>query len=265
MPSRQAVKQRSIATFGYAGMLRHPPSGLYLTLYRVYDALIGLWRSRDPMGEAGGINQYGHVGNRPSNTIDPLGLEPVKDQAGTILIFQDIMNSSPSGIGKTTGGSAAAALSRLGDTSGLTPVSTPYFNTRSPRYIYTTKGGWIDMVHFLFYAGKAKKYKDAGSECPVSDAVRQGYHQEYYDSYRDPWSAYSYEDLPSDKAGADFGANFFDPTSSDSLAEQVAHYLDNLGATSPYNAPNYSSIPNTDSHAAPTAKNHSTTPMYTTP
>jgi RHS repeat-associated protein len=60
--------------FGYAGMQYHAPSGLYLTKYRVYDPEAGRWLSRDPIGEAGGINLYGYVGGNPISFIDPLGL-----------------------------------------------------------------------------------------------------------------------------------------------------------------------------------------------
>jgi RHS repeat-associated protein len=63
--------------FGYAGMQYHAPSGLYLTKYRVYDPKTGKWLTRDPIGEAGGLNLYGYVGGNPVRWIDPLGLARV--------------------------------------------------------------------------------------------------------------------------------------------------------------------------------------------
>ena len=36
--------------------------------------MTGRWLSRDPIGESGGINLYGYVGNSPVNYVDPLGL-----------------------------------------------------------------------------------------------------------------------------------------------------------------------------------------------
>ena len=48
--------------------------------YRFYNPSIGKWMSRDPLGEFGGLNLYGFVGNNPANFFDPLGLA---DDSGT--------------------------------------------------------------------------------------------------------------------------------------------------------------------------------------
>jgi RHS repeat-associated protein len=43
--------------------------------HRYYSTSAGRWLSRDPIGERGGLNLYGFVGNSPQNSIDPLGLD----------------------------------------------------------------------------------------------------------------------------------------------------------------------------------------------
>jgi len=42
--------------------------------YRYYDPVTGRWPSRDPIGERGGVNLYGFVGNDGVNYWDNLGL-----------------------------------------------------------------------------------------------------------------------------------------------------------------------------------------------
>ena len=42
--------------------------------FRYYDPVTGRWPSRDPIGEYGGLNLYGMVGNNPIRWIDYLGL-----------------------------------------------------------------------------------------------------------------------------------------------------------------------------------------------
>lgn len=57
----------------------HAPSGLQLALYRAYDPNLGRWLSEDPIGEEGGINLYGFVGNQATNATDPLGLADITE------------------------------------------------------------------------------------------------------------------------------------------------------------------------------------------
>src|SRR5688500_14574370 len=144
------------------------------------------------------------------------------------------------------------------------------------------------MAHFTFYAGKAYGYKQeketanklmsdpnfhkmpmeaqtyimtkAGMS-PVGEAVQDGYLQENFDPVH---SAFSYDDLPSDKFGADFGANHFDPNSKLTFGEQLANYLNNvLGATNPESAPNFNELPETDNtKKPPTSTNRTTKPMF---
>jgi RHS repeat-associated protein len=55
-------------------------TGLSYYGYRFYSASLGRWITRDPLGEAGGINLYGFVGNNAVNWIDPLGLFSPSDK-----------------------------------------------------------------------------------------------------------------------------------------------------------------------------------------
>jgi hypothetical protein len=100
---------------------------------------------------------------------------------------------------------------------------------------------------------------------PVGEAVQEGYMQEKMDQYGPTYSAYSYEDLPSDKFGADFSVNYFDPNSESSFGEQLQNYLNNvLGATNPENAPNYENLPTEYpvKGELPSVQNRTTEPMF---
>lgn len=79
-------------------------------------------------------------------------------------------------------------------------------------------------------------------------------------------SAYSYEDLPTDKVAAVFGASYFDPNSNLTFAEQILNYLiEELGATNPERAPIFDNLPQEDSKGKPSQTNQSTKPLFTNP
>ena len=52
----------------------HANSGTYYYGFRFYEPNLQRWLNRDLVGEFGGVNLYGFVGNRPIETVDPFGL-----------------------------------------------------------------------------------------------------------------------------------------------------------------------------------------------
>lgn len=46
---------------------------------RPYDPNLQRWLTRDPIGERGGLNLYGYVGNNPVNSVDPFGFDNIWD------------------------------------------------------------------------------------------------------------------------------------------------------------------------------------------
>lgn len=75
-------------------------------------------------------------------------------------------------------------------------------------------------------------------------------------------SAYSYEDLPSDKYGAKLGAEYFNPKSNLTFAQQLSEYLNTLRPLDPKLAPNYGSLPDMDRGVHSGIKNKTVKPMY---
>ena len=74
--------------FAFTGHYYHAPSMLYLTLYRGYDARLGTWLNRDPIGEFASRNLYNYVGSNPANFTDELGLMSPADCG----LLNDIIN-----------------------------------------------------------------------------------------------------------------------------------------------------------------------------
>jgi RHS repeat-associated protein len=68
--------------FGYAGGLYDYRTGLVRFGVRDYDAVIGRWLAKDPIGFGGGdLGWYSYVGNEPLGRFDPTGLEWVYEQS----------------------------------------------------------------------------------------------------------------------------------------------------------------------------------------
>ena len=271
-------------------------TGLYYYGARYLNPVSSIWYGTDPLMEKyPSLSAYVYCAGNPVKLVDEDGNEPIKPQAGTVSGFVQFLNNTVTKMGTLKGTSAIHAMERLAKIKmdkGIKPVpaTTAPFNLQKDRYIYTEVGGWIDMSHFMFYAGrafvhkqeieKAQKfvsqmshnpfieiplalYKIANSN-PVGEALQEGYMQEKGDKFFAPHSAYSYEDLPTDRFAAEFGANHFNPHSDLSLGEQLANYLNNvLKATSPDKAPNYKDLPQQTPKNKPTRQNYTAQPVYT--
>ena len=67
----------------FSSMPQH--DGLTLYPFRAYEPNFQHWLNRDPIGERGGLNLYGYVGNNPVSQIDPLGLyNPITGPNGPV-------------------------------------------------------------------------------------------------------------------------------------------------------------------------------------
>ena len=74
----------------YHGEFLDGESGMYDYGYRFYHPALGRWASRDPIGERGGVNLYGFVGNDGLSRRDHRGLavvsiEPILDSVEKVL------------------------------------------------------------------------------------------------------------------------------------------------------------------------------------
>jgi RHS repeat-associated protein len=75
------------ADIGFTGHMLDRETDLALTYFRAYDPSLGRWLSKDPIGEAGGINLYAYVGNDPIMGVDPLGLYDLLDLGIDVASF----------------------------------------------------------------------------------------------------------------------------------------------------------------------------------
>jgi len=96
----------------YAGYRRDGDTGEYFVRNRVYNTLLGIWLTRDPIGYKSDENLCAYVGGSPLVTVDPSGL------------FENIIVDGQTNPGASIGGNSH---------TGLPPGQSPSAgNSRSP-------------------------------------------------------------------------------------------------------------------------------------
>ena len=221
-----------------------------------YDPHTGRFTQRDPIGD--GVNWYAYTYNNPLKYTDPNGEEPVQDQAGTVDEFTEEFSQSAElldFVPSATGSDSSAH-------TGVIPFHS--------RYIYTEKLGWIDMQHFLSAAAVAFSYSQGSQDFDKQTnaffyANAMGYGVELDQFLAGDPSGFSYEDLPSNWAGASFGIDYV-PDSELTLGEQIRNWINNESPIDdPRKAPNYNLLPATYSEDNPAPPKNFTPKPYKFP
>ena len=120
--------------------------------YRYYDPMTGRWPSRDPIGERGGINLYGMVGNDVVNRWDKLG--QISGNAG-IGIGGSATIILPSAAGSFGLSGSIQSTFHVYFTGGLFPSDCGICSTMSITALYGVGGGVSAGIFGSFTYGPA--------------------------------------------------------------------------------------------------------------
>lgn len=207
------------------------------TLYNEADLkphIISRWISPDPLSEEySNWSPYNYVMNNPIILIDPDGREPNRIQSGTINQFfsQFPKNSSITDIYQHVKGKGDKVI----------------------RYVYTKNEGWVDMNHVFSVLENGKGLTDLLEPASGNPIIRK-----IALSKKAETSFFSYEDLPSNRVGDEIGKAMIGVNGEKMTGEQMMEFITNelndRGATSPTDAPNYSKIPASEDRKAAKTK-----------
>ena len=91
-----SLADANVYRFSSKEILSHTNSVLYYYGFRFYEPPFQRWLNRDPIGERGGLNLYGYVGNNPTSRRDRLGLDFVPSDYGFEDLYNDWGGNDPS-------------------------------------------------------------------------------------------------------------------------------------------------------------------------
>jgi RHS repeat-associated protein len=135
-------------TYGGAFGIIDEGDGLYFMVNRYYDAIMGRFLQRDPVGIAGGLNLYCYSNNNPVAAVDPDGLGPKKPK-----------RPQPRPGKTTTAQSVKNAIDNFFESSARSVVNNPY-----------VKQGWkfIDQTVGNHIRNKVAPYRNNNSAATLN-------------------------------------------------------------------------------------------------
>lgn len=188
---------------------------------RYYNPSTGRWPSRDPIGERGGVNLYGMVGNDAVDHWDKLGLYPGVPGHGRAIPPDESVAILRNMIG-AGGDSVRENLKRIIPLQAFVSERNKLSTDANNRFVYTCKWGWVDMGHF-FRNALIVQYLEKSTTATLATSL-----ENLQDTYNSD-STYSVEDLMSNYLGRDFGeAAKTDPATN--IVEKWEQFLRDSGA-----------------------------------
>ncbi len=265
--------------YKFTGKELDPETNLYYYGARYYDPVLSKWISADPIlgkylngkgensiyqPEVLALFSYAHL--NPIKLIDPDGNEPNNAQAITWQQARQIIISNSRTTGKTI---TLQNLLYLQGARGGKKVG-PFGGDRGGRYVWTAKRGWMDLGHFFQVAGKAQEKLGSAGRLTAKwtyqgrAAFEAGlFAMTSYAENKDKGTASynSYEDRPSNRAGADFFLGYYEGGRGKELLKNLDKFFEDAGAGRPQDAANWKKM-----QASPRTKqwfeqNDSYTPM----
>lgn len=139
-------------------------------------------------------------------------------------------------------------INRLFSTDAQNNITELSHSVKRDRYVYSYTRGWIDMHHFFVAAYLAEdRTPFTAFEWTTAAELIQAI------SISHSASAFSYEDLPSNKAGIDFFLQYGVNIKQGNLTLESAlnSFFTSIQVTDPQNAPNFDVIPHAISDQVP--------------
>jgi RHS repeat-associated protein len=203
---------------GHQGLYLDAESALYYNRNRYYSPTLGRFTTRDPLGYVDGMSVYEYVGSSPALHSDSDGLFVDKNRVATsdnqikVAIWK--LMKKKAGV-STWDWDAIDAVDWL---EMGTYVANNIQHT-SVQFIWTRKGGWIDLKHFLYAAYQANRV-----HVTHGAALMGGKSLESKQANVGHYSAWGVEDLPSNKFGVGFEPHL--PDCNSDMPNALVEYLE---------------------------------------